>query len=55
MLGTLKTCKKPSFVSQKTFSINFVTIHEIKSVVMLDKSIYVGFSILDLRKLLMYE
>ena len=50
-----KHVRKPSFVSQKTFSRNFVTIHEIKSVLMLYKPIYVGFSILDLRKLLMYE
>ena len=41
---------KPSFVSQK----NFVAIHEIKPILTLDKPIYVGFSILDLSKLLMY-
>ena len=44
---------KPSFVSQKIFSKKFVAIHEIKPVLTLDKPIYV--SILDLRKLLMYE
>ena len=46
---------KPSFVSQKIFSKNFVAIHEIKPVLILNKPIYVGFSILDLSKLLMYE
>ena len=46
---------KPSFVSQKIFSKNFVAIHEIKSVLTLNKPIYVGFSILDYRKLLMFE
>ena len=46
---------KPSFVSEKIFSKNFAAIHEIKSVVTLDKPIYVGFNILDLSKLLMYE
>ena len=44
---------KPSFVSQKLFNKNFVAIHEIKPVLTLDKPIYVGFSILDLSKLLM--
>ena len=50
-----KYVSKPSFVSQKIFSENFVTIHEIRPVLTLNKSIYVGFSILDLSKLLMYE
>ena len=49
-----KYVSKPSFVSQKIFSKNFVAIHETKLVLKLDKSIYVGFSILDVRKL-MYE
>ena len=40
---------KPSFVSQKIFGKSFVAIYEIKAVLTLDKSIYVGFSILDLR------
>ena len=44
-----------SFVSQKIFSKKFVAIHEIKPVLTLNKPIYVGFSILDLSKLLMYE
>ena len=36
---------KPITVSQKIFSKNFFAIHEIKSVVTLNKPIYVGFSI----------
>ena len=44
----VKCISKPSFVSQKIFSKNFVAIHEIKP-------IYVGFSISDLSILLMYE
>ena len=47
--------KKTSFVPQKIFSKNVVAIHEIKPVLTFDKPIYAGFSILDLRKLLMYE
>ena len=50
-----KCVRKPSFVSQKLFSKNFVAIHEIKPVLTLNKPIYVGFSIHDLNKLLMYE
>ena len=46
---------KPSFISQKIFCKNFVAIHEIKPVLILDKPIYVGFRILDLSKFLMYE
>ena len=50
-----KFVSKRSFVSQKIFSEKFVAIHEIKLVLTLDKLIYVGFKILDLSKLLMYE
>ena len=48
----VKCISKPNFVSQKTFSKKFVAIHEIKPVLILNKPIYVGFSILDLSKLL---
>ena len=50
-----KYVSKPSFISQKISNKNFVAIHEIKPVLVLDKPIYVGFSVLDLSKLLMYE
>ena len=50
-----KYVSRSSFASQKTVSKNFVSIHEIKPVLTLDKLIYVGFSILDLSKLLMHE
>ena len=59
LLAIQKTIKKyvcrASFVSQKIFSRNFVAIHEIKPMFTLDKPIYVGFSILDLSRLLMHE
>ena len=51
----VKCISKPSFVSKKIFSKNFVAIHEIKPVLILNKPIYARFSILDLTKLLMYE
>ena len=44
----VKCISKPSFVSQKIFSKNFVATQEIKPVLTLNKPIYVGFSILDL-------
>ena len=37
------------------FSKHFVAVHKKKPVLTFNKPIYVGFSILDLRKLLMYE
>ena len=51
----VKCISKPTFASQTIFGKNFVAIHEIKAVLTLDKPIYLGFSILDLSKLLMYE
>ena len=51
--GYVKCISKPSFISQKIFSKNFVAIHQVKPVLILNKPIYEGFSILDLSKLLM--
>ena len=50
-----KYVSKPSFVSSKIFSKDLVAIHEIEPVLTLDKPIYVGFSVLDLSKILMYD
>ena len=50
-----KYVNKPSFVSQNIFSENLVDIHGIKPVLLLKNPLYVGFSILDLTNLLMYE
>ena len=51
----VKCINKPSFVSQEIFSKNFVAIYEIKPILALNKPIYVGFSILDLSKYIMYK
>ena len=51
----VRCISKPAFVSQKIFSKNLVAIHKIKSVLVLNKPIYVGFSISELSKLLMYD
>ena len=50
-----KYVSKPHFVSKKIFSKNVIAIHELKPVLTLNKRTYVGSSILDLIKLLMYE
>ena len=53
--GHVRCLSRPSFVSKKIFSKNFVDVHKIKPVLSLNKPIYVGFSILELSKSLMYE
>ena len=50
-----KCVNKPSFISQKVFDKNFVAIHKKKSILTLNKPIYVGFYILELPKLLKYQ
>ena len=49
----LRCVSKPNFISQKIFDKNFIAVHQIKTVLTLNKPIYVGFSILELSKLLM--
>ena len=51
----LKCVSKPNFISQKTFDKNFVAIHQIKTVLTLNKPIYPGFCILELSKLFIYR
>ena len=43
----VKYIRKPSFVSQKMSSKNFIAMQEIKPVLTLDKPFYVGFSFFD--------
>ena len=51
----LRCVSKPNFISQKIFDKNFIVAHQTKSVLTLNKPIYVGFSILELSKLFMYK
>ena len=51
----LRCVSKPNFISQKIFDKNFIAVHQIKSVLTLNKPVYVGFSILELSKFLMYK
>ena len=53
---TYRRCvNKPNFISQKIFDKDFVAVHCSKTVLTLNKPIYVGFSILGLPKSLMYQ
>ena len=51
----LKYISRPTHITHKIFDKNYATIHEIKPVLMLNKPIYVGFTVLELSKWLMYD
>ena len=51
----LKHKSRPNHITHKVFDKNYANIHEIKPVLTLNKSIYVRFTILELRKWLMYD
>ena len=53
--GFLKHTSRPSYVNHKLFNKIFAAIHEVKQVLVLNKPIYVGFTVLDLSKWLMYD
>ena len=50
----LKHVSKPTFISTKIFDKNHAAIHEIKLVLTLNQPIFVGFTVLELSKWLMY-
>ena len=51
----IKCVSKPSFILQKILDKNFIAVHSMKTVLTLNKPIYVGFCILELSKLSMYK
>ena len=51
----LKMASKPTYVSSKIFNENLVAVHKIKETLTLNRPAYVGMSILDLSKTLMYD
>ena len=51
----LKYTSKPTYITDKTFGRDSAAIHEIKPVLMLNKPIYIGCTILDLSKWKMYD
>ena len=46
----LKYTSRPTYVTHKLFDKDFAAIHKIKPVLMLNKPIYVGFTVLELSK-----
>ena len=51
----LKYTSKPTYITHKIFGKNYSAIHETKPVLMLNKPIHAGFSVLDLSKWGMYD
>ena len=51
----LKYTSRPTCVAHRLFDKNFAAIHEIKPVLILNKPIYVGFTVLELSKWMMYD
>ena len=51
----LKYTSNPTYITYKIFGKKYAAIHEIKLVLVLNKPIYVGFSVLELCKWLMYD
>ena len=51
----LKYTSRPTYVAHKLFDKDYAAIHEIKPVLVLNKPIYVGFTVLDLSKWNMYD
>ena len=50
----LKYTSRPIYITHKSFGKNYTAIHEIKPILILNKPIYIGFTVLDLSKWLMY-
>ena len=50
-----KYASKPIYITHKTFGKDYAAIHEIKPVLILKKSIYVAFNVLDLSKWKIYD
>ena len=51
----LKYTSRPTHIIHKRFDKNYATIHEIKPDLTFNKPIYVGFTVIELCKWLMYE
>ena len=51
----LKYTNRPTYITHKIFGKDYAAIHKIKSILMLNKPIYVGFTVLELSKWLMYD
>ena len=50
-----KYTSRPTYVTHKLFDKDFAAIHEIKPVLILNKPIYVAFTVIELSKWMMYD
>ena len=53
--GFLKHTSRRTHITYESFDKNYAAIYEIKQILTLNKPIYVGFIVLELSKLLMYD
>ena len=51
----LKYTSKPTYITHKIFGKDYAAIYESKPVLILDKPIYIGITVLDLRKWKMFD
>ena len=51
----LKYTSRPTYVTHKLFDKDYAAVHEIKPILILNKPIYVGFTVLELSKWMMYD
>ena len=51
----LKMAAKPSYISNNIIDENLVALHKIKETIYLNRPVYIGMTILDLSKTLMYD
>ena len=51
----LKYTSRPTYITHKSFGKDYAAVHEIKPVLILNKPIYVGITVLDLSKWRMYN
>ena len=51
----LKYTSKPTYITHKVFGNDYAAIHHIKPVLILNKQIYAGFTVLDLSKWKIYD
>ena len=53
--GFLKYTSRPTYITRKIFGKDYAAIHELKPVLILNKPIYVRFTVLELSKRLMND
>ena len=51
----LKYTSRPTYITHKVFGEDYAAIHQIKPVLILNKPIYVGFTVVDVHKWKMYD